>query len=58
MILMKKANFFAYEHNNNAKFILKDVKEIEDDEILGLYPSDTDIKVLIGCAPLSTFFNI
>ena len=41
---------FAYEHNNNAKFILKDVKEIEDDEILGLYPSDTDIKVLIGCA--------
>ena len=46
---------FAYEHNNNAKFILKDVKEIEDDEILGLYPSDTDIKVLIGCAPCQPF---
>ncbi len=57
MILMKKSKF-AYEHNNNAKFILKDVKEIEDDEILGLYPSDTDIKVLIGCAPCQPFFNI
>ena len=46
---------FAYEYNNDAKFILKDIKEIEDDEILGLYPSDTDIKVLIGCAPCQPF---
>lgn len=46
---------FAYEYNNDAKFILKDINEIEDDEILGLYPSDTDIKVLIGCAPCQPF---
>ena len=38
-----------------AKFILKDINKIEDDEILGLYPSDTDIKVLIGCAPCQPF---
>ena len=46
---------FAYEYNNDARFILKDIKEIEDDEILELYPSDTDIKVLIGCAPCQPF---
>ena len=46
---------FAYEYNNDARFILKDIKEIEDDEILGLYPSDTDIKVLIGCAPCQPY---
>lgn len=46
---------FAYEYNNDAKFILKDVKDIEDNEILGLYPPDTDIKVLIGCAPCQPF---
>ena len=46
---------FAYEYNNDAKFIFKDVREIEDNEILGLYPPDTDIKVLIGCAPCQPF---
>ena len=46
---------FAYEYNNDAKFILKDIKEIEDDEILALYPKDTDIKILIGCAPCQPF---
>lgn len=28
---------FAYEYNNKAKFILKDVKEIDDTEIGNLY---------------------
>lgn len=46
---------FAYEFNNNAKFIFKDIKEIADDEILNLYPKDTDIKVLMGCAPCQPF---
>jgi DNA (cytosine-5-)-methyltransferase len=46
---------FAYEYNNNAKFILKDVKEIDDREISNLYPKDTDIRVLIGCAPCQPF---
>ncbi|MGJ0023241.1 DNA cytosine methyltransferase [Streptococcus dysgalactiae] len=46
---------FAYEANNNAKFIHKDVKELDSHEILNLYPDDTDIKVLMGCAPCQPF---
>lgn len=46
---------FAYEFNNNAKFILKDIRDISNDEINNLYPSDTDIKVLMGCAPCQPF---
>lgn len=46
---------FAYEFNNKAKFILKDVKEIDDKEISHLYPDDTDIKILMGCAPCQPF---
>lgn len=46
---------FSYEYNNNSRFIYKDVKEIEDGEILSLYPQDTDIKVLMGCAPCQPF---
>ena len=46
---------FAYEFNNKAEFILKDVKEIDDKEISSLYPKDTDIKVLMGCAPCQPF---
>lgn len=46
---------FAYEFNNNARFILKDVKEIDHQEIRNLYPDDTDIKILMGCAPCQPF---
>lgn len=46
---------FAYEYNNNAQFIYKDIKDIEDDEINNLYPSDVDVKVLMGCAPCQPF---
>ncbi|QAS70653.1 DNA cytosine methyltransferase [Oenococcus sicerae] len=46
---------FPYEYNNSAKFILKDVKKIKPGEIDKLYPKDTDIKVLMGCAPCQPF---
>lgn len=46
---------YAYEENNKAEFILKDIKEIDEHEISNLYPSDTDIKVLMGCAPCQPF---
>ncbi|MZU11608.1 DNA (cytosine-5-)-methyltransferase [Enterococcus mundtii] len=46
---------YAFEYNNDAKFIYKDVRNIEDDEILNLYPKDTDIKILMGCAPCQPF---
>jgi len=44
-----------YEANNKAKFILKDIKEISSQEIESYYPEDTDIKVLVGCAPCQPF---
>ncbi|WP_037602952.1 DNA cytosine methyltransferase [Streptococcus sp. oral taxon 056] len=46
---------FAYEYNNKAKFILKDVRAIGEYEITQLYPKDTDVKVLMGCAPCQPF---
>lgn len=46
---------YSYEHNNNAKFIYKDVKEIGSNEIEKLYPRDTEVKVLMGCAPCQPF---
>lgn len=51
----EKSCQFAYEKNNNAKFIHKNIKELEDDELLSYYPKDTDVKVLIGCAPCQPF---
>ncbi|MGX9933607.1 DNA cytosine methyltransferase [Virgibacillus salarius] len=46
---------FAYESNNNSNFINKDVKEITGEEIKSLYSKDTDIKILMGCAPCQPF---
>lgn len=45
---------FAYEANNNAKFIDKDVSDITKKELDELY-GDTDIKILVGCAPCQPF---
>lgn len=50
-----KASRYPYERNNDAEFICKDVKEIISGEIKGLYPSDTDIRMLMGCAPCQPF---
>lgn len=44
-----------YEANNKAKFILKDIKELTSKEVNALYPKDTDIKILVGCAPCQPF---
>ncbi|MCJ1970063.1 DNA cytosine methyltransferase [Lactococcus carnosus] len=46
---------FAYEKNNKAKFVHKNIKELRDDELLSYYPNNTDIKILIGCAPCQPF---
>jgi len=41
---------YAYEANNHARFIEKDIEEVTAEEISALYPEGT-IKILIGCAP-------
>lgn len=46
---------YAYEYNNNAKFILKDITKLSSDEVENLYPKNTDIKLLMGCAPCQPF---
>lgn len=46
---------YPYEVNNHAKFILKDVKDIKNNEIRDLYPKDTDYRILMGCAPCQPF---
>ncbi len=45
---------YAYEINNEAKFVYKDIKEVTKDDILPLYSKDA-IKVLAGCAPCQPF---
>ena len=45
---------YAYETNNDAKFIYKDIKTVTKDDIKPLY-SEKAIKVLAGCAPCQPF---
>ncbi len=45
---------YAYETNNEAKFIYKDIKTVSADEIRSQY-SKKYIQVLAGCAPCQPF---
>lgn len=45
---------FAYEYNNNANFIHKDVADVTAEEITSWY-SDGVIRLLAGCAPCQPF---
>ena len=45
---------YAYEDNNNAIFVHGDVAEISADKINKHY-EDSDIRVLVGCAPCQPF---
>jgi DNA (cytosine-5)-methyltransferase 1 len=45
---------YAYETNNNAKFIHKKVEDIQAKEIRNLYPRN-HVKILVGCAPCQPF---
>jgi len=45
---------FPYEENNPSKFIERDVKDIEAEELNKIF-GDADIKILAGCAPCQPF---
>ena len=45
---------YAYETNNNARFIYKDIKTVSAEEINSFYSKDA-IRVLAGCAPCQPF---
>lgn len=45
---------YAYEENNKAKFINKDIREVTATELNELY-GDAKYKILVGCAPCQPF---
>lgn len=45
---------YAYEHNNNALFINKDIRQVTGGYLASFYP-EGHIKVLVGCAPCQPF---
>lgn len=45
---------FAFEENNNTKFIHRDIGEMTSKELMNLYP-DGKRKILIGCAPCQPY---
>ena len=45
---------YAYETNNEAKFIFKDIRTVQKEDIIPFY-SKKSIKVLAGCAPCQPF---
>lgn len=45
---------FAYEENNNARFIHADITTLESQFVADLFPQDC-IKILSGCAPCQPF---
>ena len=45
---------FAYEHNNRARFVLRDVTQLASDELENYFPDGTT-KILVGCAPCQPF---
>jgi DNA (cytosine-5)-methyltransferase 1 len=51
---MDPACQFAYEANNRARFLQRDVSKVTDKELLGLF-GNADVKVLAGCAPCQPF---
>lgn len=48
---------FPYEENNDVPFLNAKVEELTDMERAELFPEDTDIRILIGCAPCQPFSN-
>ena len=46
---------YAYEENNKARFIRKDITTVTAKELLALYPKNASIRVLAGCAPCQPF---
>lgn len=46
---------YAYEQNNDAEFIGKDISQIKGAELNSKYWDDCEIKVLVGCAPCQPF---
>lgn len=49
---------YAYEANNEAKFIEEDIANITSDMLSEEFGKDCDIRILVGCAPCQPFSNL
>lgn len=47
---------FAYESNNNARFVLRDITQVTGEELNNYFIPNT-VKILVGCAPCQPFSN-
>ncbi|EOS44535.1 DNA cytosine methyltransferase [Lachnospiraceae bacterium JLR.KK009] len=45
---------FAYEANNHAKFLCKDVSSVHGQDLEPIFPENT-VRILVGCAPCQPF---
>jgi DNA (cytosine-5)-methyltransferase 1 len=45
---------YPYETNNQARFLLKSVEDVDAEELIGAF-SDSGLNLLAGCAPCQTF---
>ena len=45
---------YAYEHNNNAKFIHRDIDDLTADELVSFFVKEQP-RILVGCAPCQPF---
>lgn len=45
---------FAYEQNNNARFVQGDITDIDMQTVLEFFPQG-DMRILVGCAPCQPF---
>lgn len=51
---LDKSCEFAYESNNKAKFIGKDISDVKGSDLLKFWKND-EIRALVGCAPCQPF---
>lgn len=52
---LDKSCQYAYEANNEAKFFHSDISSVEGNYINETFWNNTDIKILVGCAPCQPF---
>jgi DNA (cytosine-5)-methyltransferase 1 len=49
---------FIYESNTKSAFVNKDVQSINIEELRNFYPKDSEVRVLVGCAPCQPFSRL
>lgn len=49
---------FTYTRNTKSRFVCRNVETLDVRELHNYYPSDTGIRVLVGCAPCQPFSRL